>query len=150
MNKPFRLESVLKLRSRERDFAGKEVADAKAAIALLDSKLQEIAIEQRQMEMRRRPASDGKVSLNQILDAERYQLVLAAQYSHLLNDRSLLVQELERRQANLVTRQQAVKALEKLKQVHHDQAADLLLKREQSAMDEWSQVQHSSDQRRNP
>lgn len=150
MNKPFRLESVLKLRSRERDLAGKEVADAKAAIALLDSKLEEIATEQRQMEMRRRPASDGKVSLNQILDAERYQLVLAAQYSHLLNDRSLLVQELERRQANLVTRQQAVKVLEKLKQVHHDQAADFLIKREQSVMDEWSQVQHASDRARNP
>lgn len=150
MNKPFRLESVLKLRSRERDRAGKEVADAQAAIAMLDSKLQEIATEQRQMEMRRRPAIDGKVSLSQILDAERYQLVLAAQYSNLLNDRSLLAQELERRQANLVTRQQAVKALEKLKQFHKDQVADLVLKREQSAMDEWSQVQYSSDQRRNP
>lgn len=143
MNQPFRLKSVLKIRRRERDQAGKEVADATAAIAVLDSKLSEIDSEQRSMESIRRQFSSGQVLLNQILDAERYQLVLAAQREHILRDRSLLAQELQRRQAKLVMRQQAVKALEKLEQSHHERVAEAQLRREQMVLDEWSQVQTS-------
>jgi flagellar export protein FliJ len=143
MNPPFRLESVLKLRCRERDQAAKEVADAAAAIALLDAKLTDIETEQRHMELMRRRSSEGTVVLNQILDAERYQLVLAAQYSHIAKDRSLLVQELERRRAKLVTRQQAVKVLEKLEQNHRERNAEEQMKRQQMLLDEWSQTQTS-------
>jgi flagellar export protein FliJ len=143
MNQPFRLKSILKLRRRERDYAGKEVADAMAAIAVLDNKLAEIDSQQRSMESIRRQSGEGRVSLYQILDAERYQLILAAQSAHIMQDRSLLVQELERRQAKLVLRQQAVKALEKLEQNHRDHLVDMQNKREQARLDEWSQVQTS-------
>lgn len=143
MSKPFRLKSVLNIRCRERDQAGKDVADANAAIAVLDSKLSEIELEERGMESLRRQFSSGAVMLSQILDAERYQLVLAAQREHILRDRSLLVQELQRRQAKLVIKQQAVKVLEKLEQTHHQRAAEMQLRREQMVLDEWSQVQTS-------
>jgi flagellar export protein FliJ len=143
MSQPFRLKGVLKIRRRERDQAGKEVSDANAAIAVLDSKLSEIELEERSMESLRRQFSSGAVMLSQILDAERYQLVLAAQREHILRDRSLLVQELQRRQAKLVVKQQAVKVLEKLEQTHLERVAEAQLRREQMVLDEWSQVQTS-------
>lgn len=143
MTQPFRLDSVLKLRQRERDQAGKDVADAVAAIALLDTKLSEIAMQQRQLESLRRDFSQGSISTNRMLDAERYQLVLAAQHAHVSGDRSLLVQELDRRRAKLVIRQQAVKALEKLEQRHDERFAEEQRKRQQLLLDEWSQAQTS-------
>jgi flagellar export protein FliJ len=143
MSQPFRLKSVLKIRCRERDQAGKDVADANAAISVLDSKLSEIELEERGMESLRRQFSSGAVMLSQILDAERYQLVLAAQREHILRDRSLLVQELERRQAKLVIKQQAVKVLEKLEQTHQQRVAEMQLRQEQFVLDEWSQVKTS-------
>jgi flagellar export protein FliJ len=148
MTQPFRLDSVLKLRRRERDQAGKDVADAVAAIALLDSKLSEIAMQQRHLESLRRDSSQGSISTNRMLDAERYQLVLAAQHAHVSGDRSLLVQELERRRAKLVIRQQAVKALEKLEQRHDERFAEEQRKRQQLLLDEWSQAQTSIAMRR--
>ncbi|MFN6128008.1 MAG: flagellar export protein FliJ [Planctomycetota bacterium] len=143
MTQTFRLDSVLKLRQRERDQAGKDVADAVAAIALLDTKLSEIAMQQRQLESLRRDFSQGSISTNRMLDAERYQLVLAAQHAHVSGDRSLLVQELDRRRAKLVIRQQAVKALEKLEQRHDERFAEEQRKRQQLLLDEWSQAQTS-------
>jgi flagellar export protein FliJ len=143
MSQPFRLKSVLKIRRRERDQAGKDVSDANAAIAVLDSKLSEIELEERSMESLRRHFSSGTVMLSQILDAERYQLVMAAQREHILRDRSLLHQELQRRQAKLVVKQQAVKVLEKLEQTHQERVAEAQLRREQVVLDEWSQVQTS-------
>jgi flagellar export protein FliJ len=143
MSQPFRLDSVLKLRRRERDQAGKDVADAVAAIALLDTKLSEIAMQQRHLELLRRESSQGSISANRMLDAERYQLVLAAQHSHISGDRSLLFQELDRRRAKLVIRQQAVKALEKLEQRHDERFAEEQRKRQQMLLDEWSQAQTS-------
>ncbi|MFN6161899.1 MAG: flagellar export protein FliJ [Planctomycetota bacterium] len=143
MTQTFRLDSVRKLRQRERDQAGKDVADAVAAIALLDTKLSEIAMQQRQLESLRRDFSQGSISTNRMLDAERYQLVLAAQHAHVSGDRSLLVQELDRRRAKLVIRQQAVKALEKLEQRHDERFAEEQRKRQQLLLDEWSQAQTS-------
>lgn len=143
MTQTFRLDSVLKLRQRERDQAGKDVADAVAAIALLDTKLSEIAMQQRQLESLRRDFSQGSISTNRMLDAERYQLVLAAQHAHVSGDRSLLVQELDRRRAKLVIRQQAVKALEKLEQRHDERFAEEQRKQQQLLLDEWSQAQTS-------
>lgn len=148
MTQPFRLDSVLKLRQRERDQAGKDVADAVAAIALLDTKLSEIAMQQRQLESLRRDFSQGSISTNRMLDAERYQLVLASQHAHVSGDRSLLVQELDRRRAKLVIRQQAVKALEKLEQRHDERFAEEQRKRQQLLLDEWSQAQTSIAMRR--
>lgn len=143
MTQSFRLKSILQLRRRERDHAGKEVSDAIAAIDVLDNKLAEIESQQRSMESIRRRSGEGRVELHQILDAERYQLILAAQTAHIKQDKSLLVQELERRQARLVLRQQAVKALEKLEQTYRNQIADVQRRREQDRLDEWSQVQTS-------
>lgn len=148
MTEVFRLTSVLKLRRRERDQAGKEVADAQAAIAVLDKKLLEIDEQDQSMDEMRRLASDGHIDLVQLLDAQRYQMVLAAQRTHIHGDRSLLLQELERRQRKLVVCQQAVRALEKLESHHVDRVQEFSRKREQSRLDEWSQVQHTAAIRR--
>lgn len=150
MTKKFRLQSLLKLRCRERDSAGKDVSDAQAAIALVDAQIAEIESEQLHMERMRRKASDGAVSLTLALDAERYQMVLAANRSQIAQDRSLLIQELERRQAILVLKQQAVKVLEKLEENHRARLVESDLKREQAALDDWSKTIYSNPNQRLP
>jgi flagellar export protein FliJ len=150
MTKKFRLQSLLKLRCRERDSAGKDVSDAQAAIALVDAQIAEIESEQLHMERMRRQASGGAVSLTLALDAERYQMVLAANHSQIAQDRSLLVQELERRQAKLVLKQQAVKVLEKLEENQRTRLAESDLKREQATLDDWSQTIYSNPIQRLP
>jgi flagellar export protein FliJ len=150
MTPPFRLENLLRLRRQERDRASKESADAQLAIARLDEKLNEIDLQNRAMDALRKESSAGNIDLGQILDAQRYQLVLAAQASHIARDRALLVQELQRRQAQLLRCQQAVKAIEKLKENHHRSAEELFRRREQSQLDEWSQTQSGSSVRAMP
>ena len=115
MSRKFRLATLLKIRERERDQAGQAVSDALIAIAKMDEAKRDIDQQNRAMDELRKQSSNGRISLGQILDAQRYQLVLAAQAAHIAQDRSLLVQELERRQAKLLKCQQAVKSLEKLR-----------------------------------
>jgi flagellar export protein FliJ len=143
MTDTFRLTSVLKLRRRARDQAGKEVAEANVAIRLLDAKLQEIDEQDRSMDKLRRKSSNGQIDLGQLLDAQRFQMVLAAQRTHIERDRSLLLQELDRRQRKLVVCQQAVRSLEKLEEQHVIRLEERSRATEQSRLDEWSQVQHA-------
>ena len=144
MSRKFRLATLLKIRERERDQAGQAVSDALIAIAKMDEAKRDIDQQNRAMDELRKQSSNGRISLGQILDAQRYQLVLAAQAAHIAQDRSLLVQELERRQAKLLKCQQAVKSLEKLRDNRFAAEDELALKKEQERLDEWSNTRVAS------
>ncbi|MBM3965891.1 MAG: flagellar export protein FliJ [Planctomycetes bacterium] len=144
MSRKFRLATLLKIRERERDQAGQAVSDALIAIAKMDDAKRDIDEQNRAMDDLRKQSSHGLISLGQILDAQRYQLVLAAQAAHIAQDRSLLVQELERRQAKLLKCQQSVKSLEKLRDNRFAAEDDLALKKEQERLDEWSNTRVAS------
>lgn len=144
MSRKFRLATLLKIRERERDQAGQAVSDALIAIAKMDEAKRDIDEQNRAMDELRKQSSNGLISLGQILDAQRYQLVLAAQAAHIAQDRSLLVQELERRQAKLLKCQQSVKSLEKLRDNRFAAEDELALNKEQERLDEWSNTRVAS------
>jgi flagellar protein FliJ len=139
----FRLATLLKLRERDRDLAAKAVQDVYLAIGKLDTAQQEIDEVNLQMNEARKQSSFGAINLNQILDAQRYQMVLAAQTAQIADHKGKLNQELERRQFALVQSQKAVKSLEKLRD-QRSQAADLhALAMQQERLDEWSSIRHA-------
>ena len=142
----FRLATLLKIREQERDMAAKALQDVRMAIEKLDNAQLEIEQANRQMNEARKESSYGAINLHQILDAQRYQMVLAAQSAQIADHKGKLNQELERRQFALIQSQKAVKSLEKLRD-QRTQAADLLaLAKQQERLDEWSSIRHAMSQ----
>ena len=139
----FRLETLLKIRERDRDIAAKAVLDVRMAIEKLDEAQRDIDEANRQMNEARKQSSFGAINLHQILDAQRYQMVLSAQAAQIADHRGKLNQERERRQFALMQSQKAVKSLEKLRD-QRVQAADVhALARQQERLDEWSSIRHA-------
>ena len=139
----FRLATLLKIRERDRDLAAKALQDVRLAIERLDEAQKEIDESNRLMNDARKQSSFGAINLHQILDAQRYQLVLSAQSAQIADHKGKLNQELERRQFALVQSQKAVKSLEKLRD-QRVQAADVqTLARQQERLDEWSSIRHA-------
>ncbi len=139
----FRLATLLKIRERDRDIAAKAVQDVRLALEKLDNAQLEIDEVNRQMNDARKQSSFGAINLHQILDAQRYQMVLAAQLAQIADHKGKLNQELERRQFALMQSQKAVKSLEKLRD-QSSQSADLhALARQQERLDEWSSIRHA-------
>lgn len=143
MAAPFRLATVLRLRERERDRAAQDLDQVQRAIAIVDERANEIQTEHRRMDLERQEASQGQVAIHRLLDAQRYQLILLGQLQHVSQQRQQLVQEKERREKILVTKQQAVKTLEKLKEKHQEEDRLVQQLRQQSRIDEWSVVREA-------
>lgn len=136
----FRLATLKKIRERDRDLAAKAVQEAYTAIEMLDQKKQEIEATNRTMDEARKNASNGVMDLHQILDAQRYQMILAAQSSQIAEHLAKLRQELERRQLILLQCQKAVKSLEKLKEYSEHEAQTEALRKQQDRLDEWASI----------
>lgn len=140
----FRLATLHKLRERDRDVAGKAVQEVRGAMEKLDERQREIEESSRSMDAYRKQASTGAINLQQILDAQRFQLVLAAQAAQIADHQGTLRQELERCQFALLKCQQAVKSLEKLREQRDDTALTLELGKQQERLDEWSSIRHAT------
>jgi len=139
----FRLATLLKIRERDRDLAAKGVQEVHMALEKLNETQREIDHANLEMNNARKNSSSGAIDLRQILDAQRYQIVLSAQSAQIADHRSKLHQELERRQFTLVQAQKAVKSLEKLRD-QRAQAADVqALAKQQERLDEWSSIRHA-------
>lgn len=139
----FRLATLLKLRERDRDVAAKAVQDVRLAIEKLHERQREIDESNRSMDAYRKHSSNGTINLHQILNAQRFQMVLAAQSAQIADQQGTLRQELEQHKIALLQCQQAVKSLEKLKDKRDDAAQTLALGKQQERLDEWSSIQHA-------
>jgi flagellar export protein FliJ len=141
----FRLATLLRLRERERDSAAQEVRDAKMAIERVEQAKRELTEQNEEMNSLRKQASHGAINLRQLLDAQRFQMILNAQVQQLDQNLNELSAELGRREAVLLRCQQNVKSLEKLKEQRAEAAATLALAKQQERTDEWSSVRYASD-----
>jgi flagellar export protein FliJ len=139
----FRLATLLKIRERDRDQAAKMVQDARLAIAKVEENKRELMVQNAEMNDLRKGASSGAIDLRRLLDAQRFQMVLAAQVQQLDEHLGKLQQELERREASLLKCQQAVKSLEKLRDQRIESAETFALLKQQERTDEWSSVRHA-------
>ncbi|MCU0711124.1 MAG: flagellar export protein FliJ [Pirellula sp.] len=141
----FRLATLLRLRERERDRASKEVQDAIMAIEKINTAKQGLLAQSEQMNAIRKQFSTGNVEMRQLLDAQKFQMLLLTQVQQLDQTLGELRQELQRRELKLLRCQQNVKSLEKLREHRDEEAERLLWSKQQERTDEWASVRFATN-----
>src|SRR5690349_4043918 len=113
----FRLASVLRLRESVRDDRRARLAEAYAALQKLDDRRAEIVQESQELtSWQKSTAAGGQVNVDRILDAQRYQSILQAELEVIARQKTAVEAEADKRRAALVTADQDVKVLEKLRE----------------------------------
>jgi flagellar FliJ protein len=113
----FRLASVLRLRESVRDEKRSKLADAYAALQKLEDRRAEIVEESRELSRWQKSSADGgRVDVDRILDAQRYQSILQTDLEVVDRQKSAVEIETEKRRVALIAADQDVKVLEKLRQ----------------------------------
>jgi flagellar protein FliJ len=111
----FRLATLVRLRESVRDERRTQLADAVRVQAALDAQMQELRA--RQQEARALQAVPaGVVNVDQLLDAERYDLVLQVEQRRLEQQQATVAKEVDNRRQALVAADQDVRVLEKLRE----------------------------------
>jgi flagellar export protein FliJ len=128
------------MRERERDEAAAAVAEARMAIEKLDGQHAQIIQEYDELDGMRKRASVGEVHPSRLLDIQRYQLVLHTELRQNEDNRQKVFAELQRREAVLVEKQQAVKSLEKLRASQQQEYENKLARQSQDRIDEFNTV----------
>src|SRR5215813_6231508 len=99
----FRLEAVQRVREARRDEQRVSLADAFRAEQILAETRAELAVETESLRVLQRAATAGKyLNVNQLLEAQRYELLLKARGQELNKQAILLAAESERRRQLLV------------------------------------------------
>jgi flagellar FliJ protein len=133
----FRLQTLQKVREARRDEQRTALADAFRAEQILAKSRAELAAETETLRALRRAASSGRyLDVNQLLEAQRYELLLKAQSQELTKQAILLAAETERRRQLLVESDREVRVLERLDERHHDEFTQEQSRRETVRMDE--------------
>ena len=140
----FRLQSIVRLRERDRDEAAEALRQALRAKQILEDQVSEIETERSQQHELRRATSSGSVDFQKIIDAQRYQLFLESQVAELQGQISLIEQECQRRRAKLVKCEQAVRSLEKLEEHQRAEWNAAQVSSEQNTLDQWSSFRYWS------
>lgn len=112
----FRLATLLRIRESTRDERREQLAEAYQVDDVLKGQLDAVG---RQMEhlkdRRRRIVEPGGVDVDQLVEAQRYELALSAQQHQIERQRQALAEEIERRRQALVEANREVRVLEKLR-----------------------------------
>ena len=118
----FRLETLQKVREARRDEHRTSLAEAfRAEQVLADSRV-EIVVEQNELRAMQRSAMSGRYTdVNQLLEAQRYELLLKARSLELTKQAVLLAAETERRRQVLVESDREVRVLERLDDRHQQE-----------------------------
>ncbi len=112
----FRLQALLELREAERDRRRDELGRAIRAEQILARQID--ALQQTVQQTRRhlgRASRPGPVDVAQLLDTQRYELVLRAQIEQMQQQHQRIVDEVARRRDAVVEADRAVRVLEKLR-----------------------------------
>jgi len=113
----FRLATLLRLREAARDQRREALAAAYRAEDLLREQLGRVAREVGWLRGQcRRVAAPGTVDVDQLVEAQRYEVVLKARQKQLEGQREQIRAEIERRRQALVVANRNVRVLEKLRE----------------------------------
>lgn len=138
----FELQSIIILRERQRDAAAGAYRDALAAKAKLEAHIDQLLHEHDEQRPLQAGNSSGLVNTQKLIESQRYQLQLLQQVSTLRSQVELIDGECEKRRLNLVTKEQALSSLEKLKEKQQQQWKFTQQQREQETIDQWSSFRH--------
>jgi len=138
MTKKNRFDSIEMLRERERDAAAALVSEVRRAVEIVDERIHENQQEIGEMNTEQQLVSQGNISIRELTEIQRYQLVLLGQIQHLQGQRATLIDEQNRREAVLLKAQQSLKSLQKLQEQYRQEAMTIDAARLQGRLDEWS------------
>jgi flagellar protein FliJ len=136
----FRMATYLRLREAVRDERRSHLAQAYQAEAILLHEQGRLEAESAAAAARVRDAAGpGQVNVDDMLDAQRYQMVLRAQRQQLAGQHQQIQTEIQRRHQALVEANRDVQVLEKLRDRQQDQHRYEENRREIGHLDEIGQ-----------
>ena len=138
MTKKNRFQSVEVLRQRQRDEAATLVNEVRRAVQIVDDRVHENEQQIAELVRTQHGISHGKISIHELTEIQRYQIVLIGQIQHLQGQRQTLIDEQTRREAVLLKSQQSLKSLQKLQEQYRQEAIAIDAARLQGRLDEWS------------
>lgn len=141
----FRLQTVLVLRTRERDRAAQSVQQAESAKQKLLDQIDIVEDERRRLNESRITGSIGAIDVNRLLDSQRYEGTLLEQVLGLRNNIALIEEEIVKRRLRLVEAEKGVKVLERLAEQQKAAWTEAEFKRQQDVLDEWASFRHYAD-----
>ena len=126
----FRMATLLKLREATRDERRTELAQAYRADEVLSINLDQVQTELIALEDQcRKAAGPGKIDIDRLIEAQRYEIILKVQQRSMKEQRGRLAAEIERRRVALLAANREVRILEKLREhqiEQHNQAENRL------------------------
>lgn len=136
MTRPFRLQSVLKLRLAARDERRKSLADALRAETIVTEQIANLATDIEDARNAARTASaPGLIQVDRLLNFNRHELLLEANRRALLKQKERIAEEAEVRRRALVEADRDVRALEKLRERQEREQLMVEDRREQAELD---------------
>ncbi|MGB9689223.1 flagellar export protein FliJ [Thermogutta sp.] len=139
----FRLDTLLKIRERERDNRQLELLQALSAEEILLERAKLLDMEHQRLQENLRAATCGVLDVDQVLGYRRYELILAAQREELGRQLEAIREEVERRRAALLEANRALRMLELLRDKQRERFLKNTLKKELKEMDELAHRQSS-------
>jgi flagellar FliJ protein len=133
----FRLATLLRLREAARDEKRAQLAEAYRAVQILQERIQEVDNElaaargEQQASVR-----VGKIDVDQVTNAHRYELLLRAQRKGLEQQQQTVQEEADRRRLALVEADRQVRVLEKLREKKIHEYEQIEARRDLKLMDE--------------
>ena len=139
----FRLQALQKVRAARRDRDRAALAEAFHAEQVLVDHRAELAREESDLrELQRSAAAGPLLNVNQLVEAQRYELVLRARGQELARQQALLAAEIERRRQVLLEADRDVRVLERLDERHREEHQRGELRREIKQLDETAVQRH--------
>ena len=116
----FQLTTLLRLRETTRDERRAELAAAYRADQVLQRQLARLVAELEELKAAaRRAAGPGRVNVEQLVEAQRYQRTIESRQCQVNEERAALAAEIERRRQALLAAEREVRTLEKLRETRH-------------------------------
>lgn len=134
----FRLQNVIRLRERERDQAAQAYKQAIAAIEELNSQIANLQQQYESQYAVQANNASGTVNPQKLLDVQRFQLHLKQQIATIRENVQRIEEEKEKRRLHLVTKEQALRSIEKLREKQLAEWTSQQARAEQSTLDEWA------------
>lgn len=139
----FRLETLEKLRIAQRDQHRAALADGFRAEQILADQRAALALEAAALrEAQRAALASPLLDVNQLVEAQRYDMVLHAQQQLLKDQAARLAVEVERRRLALVEADRAVRVLDKLDERRRAEHRKQQERSEHRLLDEVASTRH--------
>lgn len=139
----FRLSPLLSLRETVRDEKRELLADALRVAEGIDAQLAEIAELMAHIK-RRQAAGVGRVDVDRLLDASRYETVLMVERMRLEQQRAAVAEEIERRRQALAAADVEVRVLEKLRDKQAERFRLEQERQDAKRLDEVASLRHAA------